>query len=60
MVMEFQETNSAVANAVPPLEIIGMDASLINHRMLLVHRDLPGLVSGASSHMNKVYLTWVP
>ena len=48
--------NIAVANEVPPLDLISMDAYLINHRVLMFQRDLPGLVSGASNPMNQVAL----
>ena len=50
--MEVQVANSAVANEVPPLDLISMDAYLLNHRVLMFQRDLPGLFSGASNPMN--------
>ena len=54
---EVQASNIAVDNEVPPLELISMYASLLNHRMLLVQRELPGLVSGASNPINQVALS---
>ena len=56
-VMKVQAGNRAVANEVPPLELISMDTPLLNHRMLLVHRDLTGLVDGAPNSMNHVALS---
>ena len=43
--MEVQAANSAVANEFPPLDIISMDASLLNHKVMMFQRDLPGLVT---------------
>ena len=56
-VTELQSENSAVSNEFPLLELISMDSSLLNHRILLVHRYLTGLVSGVSNPMNQVALS---
>ena len=53
-VMEVQAANSVVANEVLTLELISMDESLINHRMLLVQRYLQGIFSVTSNSMNQV------
>ena len=57
LVTEVQAANISVAKEVPPLELISMDESLINHSMLLVQRNLPGLVASAYDPMNQVALS---
>jgi hypothetical protein len=51
---EVQAANGLVANEVTPLDLVGMDGTLLNHRMQFVQRDLPGLVAGSGDPMNQV------
>ena len=59
VVVEVKTENSVVSNEVPHLEIIFMDASLLNHKMMLVQRYLKGLVACASNTMNPFALSMV-
>jgi hypothetical protein len=54
-ITEVQAANSTVVNEVTPLDLIVMDAPLLNSRLQLIHRDLTGLVApGGPNPMNQV------
>ena len=51
-VREVQVENITLSNKVLTLYLIGMDASLLNHRIIFVQRDITGLVKVISNPMN--------